>query len=128
MNANTNADNAPNFASVPYISIYSALGFSLLLLDLPAGANDSDRRLALVQLDSAVGDSISGVTVRSADWVWGTDLNRGFRLVLPDGGIDLAAVAALVSDLLFNGDLKGSDLHWKNVMTFMAFLLGMAKA
>ena len=97
-------------------------------MDLPAGADDADRRLALVQLDSAVGDSISGVAVRSADWVWGTDLNRGFRLVLPDGGIDLAATAALVSDLLFNGDLKGSDLHWKNVMTFMTFLLGMAKA
>lgn len=131
MNANydINADiNAPAPAPAPYVCLYAANGFSLFLLDLPAGADDADRLLTLVRLDSAVGDSISDRAIRYADWVWGTDLNRGYQLVKDGGGIDLAAVAALVTDLLFNGDLKRSDLHWSNVKDLMALLLGMAKA
>ena len=115
-------------ANAPYVSLFSAAGFSLLLQDLPAGGKEIDRLLTLVRLDSAVGDSFPSRAVRSADWVWGTDLNRGYRLVGDDGGIDLAAVAALVTDLMFHGDLCRSDLHWSNVKDLMAFLLGMAKA
>ena len=96
--------------------------------DLPAGGKEIDRILTLVRMDSAVGDSVSDRAVQNADWVWGTDLNRGFQLVRDDGGIDLAAVAALVTDLMFHGDLCRSDLHWSNVKDLMAFLLGMAKA
>lgn len=128
MNANANADILPAPAAAAYVCLYAANGFNLLLQDLPAGGKEIDRILTLVRLDSAVGDSVSDRAVRNADWVWGTDLNRGFQLVRDDGGIDLAAVAALVTDLLFNGDLKRSDLHWSNVKDLMALLLGMAKA
>lgn len=126
--AAADAAAAAAVANAAYLCLYAAEGFSLLLQDLPAGGEEIDRILTLVRLDSAVGDSFSGRAVRNADRVWGTDLNRGYQLVKDGGGIDLAAVAALVTDLLFNGDLKRSDLHWSNVKDLMAFLLGMAKA
>jgi hypothetical protein len=121
MNANSNSNSAA------YVCLYSAAGFSLLLQDLPAGADDHDRLLEIVQRDSEVGDSFPGVAVRN-DMVrcYITDLDRSWQLVLPDGGIDLDALSSQVSVALLKGELYGMDLDARNMKTFMAFLLTMA--
>jgi hypothetical protein len=122
MNANVNAN-----VNSAYVCLYSAAGFSLLLQDLPAGADDHDRLLEIVQRDSEVGDSFPGVAVRN-DMVrcYITDLDRSWQLVLPDGGIDLDALSSQVSVALLKGELYGMDLDARNMKTFMAFLLTMA--
>ena len=127
MNANAIANAIANANSAAYVCIYSAAGFSLLLQDLPAGADDHDRLLEIVQRDSEVGDSFPGVAVRN-DMVrcYITDLDRSWQLVLPDGGINLDALSSQVSVALLKGELYGMDLDARNMKTFMAFLLTMA--
>lgn len=114
-------------ANAPYICVFSAAGFSLLLQDLPAGGEEIDRILVLVERDAEVGDSFPGVTVRNdMNRVYVTDLDRSWELVMDDSRIDLAALSNEVSVALLKGELNRMDLDARNIKAFMAFLLSMA--
>ena len=125
--AAADAAAAAVLANAPYVSLFSAAGFSLLLRDLPAGSHDRDRLLEIVRLDSAVGDSFPSRAVQNdMDECYTTDLDRSWELVRDDSGIDLDALSSQVSVALLKGELNGMGLNVRNVKAFMAFLLSMA--
>ena len=125
--AAADAAAAAVLANAPYVSLFSAAGFSLLLRDLPAGSHDRDRLLEIVQRDAEVGDSFPSRAVQNdMNRCYITDLDRSWELVRDDGGIDLDALSSQVSVALLKGELNGMGLNVRNVKAFMAFLLSMA--